>query len=329
MLEGSVQRSGDRIRVNVQLIDAQDGNHLWADRFDKPVADLFDMQDEIVARVVNELRAVIVSTEARRAEQAASPDSADLTFRGFDRLQKGISPESLDKAHESFSRALEIDPDNVQALLGQVLADTISAQLYAFDDRGQRIESAGKLALRALSSAPRDPMAHYCMGLLLVLSNRAEEGINELTLALGLEPNNAFAHAQIGLAKIALGRAEEAEAHIAEAIRLSPRDLGLYIWYTFIGMAKMHLAADEEAVSWLRKSVQANRSYFLSRFLLSAALARCGRMDSARAETQAGLGLAPDFTVGRYAGLALADNPTYLARNERILEGLRLAGVPE
>ena len=282
-----------------------------------------------MARVVNELRAVIVATEARRAERAANPDSADLTFRGFDLLQKGINPESLGKAHESFNRALEIEPDNVQALLGQVLVDTIFAQLYAFDDRRERIDATETLALRALSSAPRDPMAHYCMGLLLVLSNRAEQGIDELTLALNLEPNNAFAHAEIGLAKIALGRAEETETHIAEAMRLSPRDLGLYVWYGFLGLAKIHLAADEEAVSWLRKSVETNRNYPLSRFLLAAALARCGQIDAARVETQYGLALAPDFTVRRYVGLALADNPTYLARNERILEGLRLAGVPE
>src|SRR5207342_3103816 len=98
VLEGSVQRGGKRMRVNVQLIDAETGNHLWAERFDKPLADLFDMQDEIVARLAGALNAQLVAAEARRAEQAPNPDSMDLYFQGLAWLNKGLAPDNVAQA---------------------------------------------------------------------------------------------------------------------------------------------------------------------------------------------------------------------------------------
>ena len=106
VLEGSVQRGGNRMRVNVQLIDAETGNHLWAERFDKPLADLFDMQDEIVARLANALNAQLVAAEARRAEQAPTPDSMDLYFQGLAWFNKGVTPDNVAKARGFFDRAL-------------------------------------------------------------------------------------------------------------------------------------------------------------------------------------------------------------------------------
>ena len=118
VLEGSVQRGGNRMRVNVQLIDAETGNHLWAERFDKPLADLFDMQDEIVARLASALNAQLVAAEARRAEQAPNPDSMDLYFQGLAWFNKGLTPDNVAQARSFFDRALTADPDNVDALIG-------------------------------------------------------------------------------------------------------------------------------------------------------------------------------------------------------------------
>jgi hypothetical protein len=115
VLEGSVQRGGNRMRVNVQLIDAETGNHLWAERFDKPVADLFDMQDEIVSRLANTLDAQLISAEARRAAQAPTPNSMDLYFQGLAWFNRGISPDIVAQARGFFDCALAADPHNVDA----------------------------------------------------------------------------------------------------------------------------------------------------------------------------------------------------------------------
>src|SRR5262244_1889073 len=118
VLEGSVQRGGNRLRVNVQLIDAETGNHLWAERFDKPVADLFDMQDEIVSRLANALEASLVDEEARRSERSLNPSSMDLYFQGKACLNKGLTPECMAQARGFFERALALDPKNIEALVG-------------------------------------------------------------------------------------------------------------------------------------------------------------------------------------------------------------------
>ena len=123
VLEGSVQRGGNRMRVNVQLIDAETGNHLWAERFDKPLADLFDMQDEIVARLAGALNTELITAEARRAEQAPNPDSMDRYFQGLAWFNKGITRDNVAQAQSFFDRALAADPDNVEALIGSARAD--------------------------------------------------------------------------------------------------------------------------------------------------------------------------------------------------------------
>src|SRR5262249_49745384 len=117
VLEGSVQRGSNRFRVNVQLIDAETGNHLWAERFDKPIADLFDMQDEIVSRLANTLNTQLVTAEARRAETAMHPDAMDLYFLGRASVNKGVTLQNLRQAQGLFERALALDPANVAALV--------------------------------------------------------------------------------------------------------------------------------------------------------------------------------------------------------------------
>ena len=121
------------MRVNVQLIDAETGNHLWAERFDKPLADLFDMQDEIVARLAGALNAQLVAAEARRAEQAPTPDSMDLYFQGLAWFNKGMTPDNVAQARSFFDRALTADPDNVDALIGSARADAAEGANFFVD----------------------------------------------------------------------------------------------------------------------------------------------------------------------------------------------------
>ena len=144
-----------------------------------------------------------------------------------------------------------------------------------------------------------------------------------------LDRNLASAHGFIGLGKNFLGRGEETEAHIQEALRLSPRDITAYWWMVFVGHAKLQLNADAEAVTWLRRSIEANPNWPLAHFFLAAALTLLGSPDEARALAQAGLALDPGFTLRRFRSLGASNNPTFLASGMRVAGGMRMAGVPE
>jgi TolB-like protein len=329
VLEGSVQRGGNRLRVNVQLIDAETGNHLWAERFDKPVADLFDMQDEIVSRLANALDTELVAAEARRAQRSANPDAMDLCFQGTAWLNMGRAPENMAQARGFYERALALEPGNVEALVGTALVNfAIGANLVS-DDRVERLAAAEAAITKALSLAPNHPQAHNVMGLVQIFTNRAAQGIAECERALALDRNLARAHASIGIAKFYLGRGAETEVHMEQALRLSPRDTLVYVWSTFVGLAKLWEGADAEAIVRLRRSLEANRNYPGAHFNLAAALALVGELDEARAMAQAGLALNPSFTIRRYRTNTPSNHPVYLAGRERVYEGLRMAGVPE
>jgi len=328
-LEGSVQRRGDRMRVNVQLIDAGAGNHLWAERFDKPVGDLFDMQDEIVTRLARQLGTQLISVEARRAERAPNPDSMDLHFQGLASLNRGNTPDYLLQARDYFERALALDPGNIEALVWGAYVDTLKASLYAGDDRAQRLAAAETALATALSQAPEHAWAHLTLGLVQIQTKRALQGIAACERALAIDRNLAPAHAMIGLAKYRIGNSEETEAHVEEALRLSPRDAFVAAWMSIAGDAKLFLGSDEEAVARLSRAIALNRNNPYTYFLLAAALAHLGRMDEARDAVQAGLALNPAFTMRRYLAGAASDHPTFLTQRERVAAGLRKAGVPE
>ena len=328
VLEGSVQRGGNRMRVNAQLIDASTGSHLWAERFDKPLAELFDMQDEIVARLAGQLGTQLISAEARRAERAPNPDSLDLYFQGMAWRAKGYNPEHLSKASCYFKRALTLDPANIDALVWRAHMDAHMA-LYPTNGSAAQLVAAEKALKNALSLAPDHAAAHFVLGYLYVQSNRAFQGIAECERALVLDRNLAGAHSIIGLAKLRIGHGEETEASVQEAFRLSPRDTFAYLWIGVAGFAELLLGRDEEAADRLRHAIEINRNYPLAHFYLAAALAHLNRLDEAKAMVQAGLALAPTWTLRSFLTRALSDNATHLAQRERIVEGLRKAGVPE
>ena len=328
VLEGSIQRGGSRMRINVQLIDAITGNHLWADRFDKAMADLFDMQDEIVSKLANELRPELIAAEAKRAENVADPDSMDLYFQGVQQFNKG-GVANIEAARGYFERAVALDPTNIDALVGAARADVLVGAIFTTEHRAERLAAAEALLIKGISIAPRNYWAHMWLGFIQIQTNRASRAIGELEQALSLNRNLGAAHAWIGQAKITMGRAEEAEAHVDQAFRLSPSDAVAFIWTHIRGLAKLHLGADEEAVALFRRSVGASRNYPLSHFYMAAGLAHLGRLAEAQAEVKAGLSLAPNYSIARFVSMAESDNPTYLKQRERILEGLRKAGVPE
>jgi TolB-like protein len=329
VLEGSVQRGGNRMRVNVQLIDAETGNHLWAERFDKPLADLFDMQDEIVARLAGTLNARLVAAEAARAEQAPNPDSMDLYFQGLHWFNKGRTPENVGRAQSFFDRALQADPNNIDALIGSARASITEGALSFVVDPNKAFTAAEATLTRALSSVPDHAPGHMFLGLVEILTKRAAGGIAECEHALALDPNVAAAHATIGLGKIFIGRAEETEAHVAEALRLSPRDTMAYTWMAYAGIASNRLGRWEQAVAWCQRAIGANRNYTLPNFELAVALAQLGRLDEAHSAVKAGLALNPTFTIDRFSEGPISHFSTYSAGRARIVDALRNAGMPE
>jgi tetratricopeptide (TPR) repeat protein len=289
------------------------------------------MQDEIVARLAGALNAELVAAEARRAEQAPTPDSMDLYFQGMAWFNRGITADNVAKARSFFDRALAADPGNVDALVWSARADVAEGVNIFVSDPTAAFAAAEAKLTKALSSVPDHALGHMHLGNVDMYTGRAAEGIAECEHALALDRNLAHAHSIIGRGKIFVGRAEETEAHIAEALRLSPRDTLAYIWMTNAGNAKNNLGSYEQAVAWFRRAIEANRNNQLAFFQLAAALAQLGRLDEAHSAVRAGLAHNPAFSISRVRALwtAMSDNPTYLAQLEPVLDGLRKAGVPE
>ena len=328
-LQGSVQRGGKRLRINVQLIDCNLATHLWAERFDQALADLFEMQDEIVARLASQLGAQLVEAEARRAERSPDPDSMDLYFRAKALINRGSTAEYLKPAEVLLKRALQLDPNNVDALAAKGWVDMDFGAGFMADDRSARLASVEASAIKALSLAPDHAFAHLVLGSFYSAVNRSDEAIAEFEHALILDRNLVYAHSLIGMAKTALGRAEESENHYREALRLSPCDVAAHHWMSSAATSKLHLAKDEEAVLWFRHAIEANRNFAFTHLSLAAALAHLGRVDEARVAAKAGLELEPSFTIARFRAGARSANPVYLDGRERIYEGMRRAGIPE
>jgi len=329
VLEGSVQRGGNRLRVNVQLIDAETDNHLWAERFDKPVADLFDMQDEIVSRLANTLDAELVLAEAKRAERVLNPNIIELCFQGMSWIYKGPTRENMARSRDFFERALTLDPNCVEALLGRARVETDLASTFVDENRWAHFSAAEALLTKVLALAPNNALAHAFLGIVLSSTRRAEHGIAQCERALALDRNMARAWGMIAYGKQLLGYAEQSVLHVEEAERLSPRDIFAFRWGNTAGVSKMLIGDDAAAVRWLRRCIDVNRNYPIGHFHLAAALALSGEVDEAQTAARTGLAQDPQFTIRKYRLGAASDNPTYLAGRERIYEGMRIAGLPE
>ncbi|KGT79165.1 adenylate cyclase [Bradyrhizobium japonicum] len=329
VLEGSVQRSANQLRVNVQFVDAETGAHLWADRFDKPISDLFEMQDEIVSRLANALNTQLITAEARRAEHSLHPSALDLYFQGMARWNEGVTPAHMAQARSFFERALELDPDNVEALVGIGAVDVTSAGFFLAGNPDALFAAAEAALNKAVSLAPQHAPAHAFLGSVLWCTKRAMEGIAECEHALALNPNLAEAHAFIGCAQPFVGRAEETEAHVHKAMRLSPRDQGVHRWMSWVGFSKLLLGANAEAAAWLRRALNSNPNNPLAHLNLAAALAHLGRLDEARASKKKALELNPALTIRFLKSIPFSDDPTFREQARRITQGMRLAGVPE
>jgi TolB-like protein/class 3 adenylate cyclase len=331
VVEGSVQSAGNRVRISAQLIDAESGAHLWAERFDKPYADLLDTQDEVSARLARAIHVELVAGESRRAtrEHGDRLDSLDHALNGWAAWNQPLSLEAARKARGFFEAALRLDEHNVSALLGLANAHMWEVNMYVSNDREAQIRAAEAAAAKALAMNPNAADVHVTYGTVLFAMRAPEHALREFELAVSLDSNLALAHGYLGLMKFFLGRAPATRSHISEAMRLSPRDPLLFHWHFFIGVADLYLGRMGSALESLRKSVEINPNWGLSQFVLAGALALKGLPAEAAEVCAAARRLSPNFTIAKFRAEAVSDNPVYLTQRERLHEALRLAGAPE
>lgn len=331
VMEGSIQSVGSRIRVNAQLIDAETRAHLWAERFDKLRADLFDMQDEITARLARMIGIELVAAEGRRAERERpdNMDAMDLAMRGWAIINQPSSVDDARRARAHFEAALRLDDLNIDALVGLAETYELDGRSFVSRDLSEQIRAAEAATAKALRTAPNNALAHYVRATVLHRMRASERALRECELAIGLDQNLALAHAYAGFMKLVLGRPEETEAHVAEAIRLSPRDPQLSHWYFYRGAADVYMGRVDDAVEPLQKAVELNPNHNLNHFFLAAALALLSREVEAAEACATGQRLDPTFSVAKFRDLAPSINPVFLALRERVYDGMRKAGVPE
>jgi adenylate cyclase len=323
VLEGSVQRDHNRVRVNSQLIDATTGAHIWADRFEEDVADLFKLQDEVVARLANSLGYELVKAEAKNSVGSKNPDAIDLELRGralfLTRFQQGADYKKI--AHQAqtlFDQALAIDPNNADALAGS--AFTYFVQYYygwrpgASDYESKILDQAD----RAISLDPNNMQAYYVKNFYLNGSQRPRDGLRAADQGLAIDPNNAALYNARGYSKINLGQFDEAKSDILKAIQLSPRDPQMGLWRTNLADAEMGLGNYDAAMHQLQRAIDSGFRTSYSYRELAAAYALVGKTEEAKTALAEALKFSPDLTIKSVE----RTNPVPV-----VLEGLRKAGL--
>jgi TolB-like protein len=331
VLEGSVQRSENRVRINAHLIDAETDKHLWTDRFDRDISDFFALQNEVTGRIANALNLELVGMEAARP--TAHPEALDYIFRGRAANDKGSSRDAFEEAIEQYERALALDPGSVEAQ--SLLASTLGNRLVErkTDSVAADLERAERLIERALATSPLDPLAHYAKGVLLRFQNRPEEAMPEFETVLAFNPNSTSALHLLGWCKWLTGSIDEVIPLAEQAIRLDPRDPFIANRYGRIGAVHLWHSRTDEAIVWLEKGRHANPRQPYNHAFLASAYGLKGEPDRAAAELAEARRLFGDDRFSSIARLRTTENwgvPKIRALVEATyFVGLRKAGVPE
>jgi adenylate cyclase len=325
VLEGSVQRDQNRVRVNAQLIDAASGAHLWAERFEEDVADLFKLQDEMVARLANSLGNELVKAEARGDNQIANLDAFDLAMRGralnFEFLRRPTR-ENNNATRALFEQALAINPEDAGALAGDARTYMIDAVYgWTSTDVDYDAKIIGQ-ADRSIAIAPNDPLPYYVKSVYLSsVLDHAAEGQRAADAGLALNPSSALLYFASGNSKNQAGMFAEAKADIVHAIQLSPRDPSLGLWLNVLAACDIGLGRFDDAINESNRAIDAGNRTFYEYTNLAVAYAMTNRTDEAKAAVAEALKLNPKLTV-KFMSKRNSKTPA-------VAEGLRKAGVPE
>jgi len=317
VVEGSVRRAAARIRINVQLIDAEDGTHLWADRFDRDVAEFFELQDEVVSRIVSALADLLPSAQAIAKQRTTNLDAYDLIVRG--RVLVTQSFESNRAARPLLERSIELDPSFADAHAWLAMSHLCSWAYW-----GEAMEPGRSLALaaaqRAVSLDPENASAHAILGYVRLFGGKPDAGAAELATALGINPNHADAWAFLGELKAFEGNAVEGIEHFRMAFRLNPYPPGWYYWLQ--GLVEYAAGQYEAAV----KTLSHESTHRLgSQRILAASLAQLGRMEEAQAEAAQFLAAHPHFSIQHWGNTQPFQRE---ADRQHFFDGYLKAGLP-
>jgi len=327
VLEGSVRKAGSRVRISAQLIDAATGNHVWAERYDRELADIFELQDEMTATIVGAIEPELGGAERARAKRKP-PDNLDA----WDRYQRGLwhlwryNRDDYGEAEKLFQASIDLDPGFGPAYAGVAYLLNSSVIMGWTDAPDQTLGRALRAGQLALSADDKDPFAHYALGRVLTMQGDFEAAIAEVEKAIDLNPNLALAYYGLGFALTWSGRAREALPHFHKAIRQSPHDPALWTFETMTGFAHIQLGEYAEAVEWHRKGARHPNSGFWANLNLAVAFVEQEEWDKARAAMDAALELQPDLSVTAVAGMLGSLHPDW---KDRHLDGLRNAGLPD
>ena len=342
VLEGSVQPSGNQMRVNAQLIDADSGAHLWAEQFDTPRADLLQTQDEIVTHLARSMQLQLTEAEGARLKRtpAANPNAEDLALQCVAGLRKGgYLGKEADAAYGLCEQALAIDPENNLATNFLNIRTWLPAALGLSAEPRADLERADEVVLRMLA---RDPNDHFALGSKgHILQNQAhyDESIAEHERSIALDPADADVVVGLAFDYLLLGQFEKSLELFDKTIRMSPLDPALLIWYSGKSGAFFGLKQYDQAIEWARRAIAINPNYTPDAHAnLVAALALSGGEAEAREALQRYLALPASGKLRTIAAWrayyeARVDNqhrdPRVLDSHARAIEGLRKAGMPE
>ncbi|HEX3524391.1 MAG TPA: tetratricopeptide repeat protein [Stellaceae bacterium] len=335
VLEGSVLADPSRVRVNVQLIDAETDEHLWAERFDKERRDILQVEEEIVGRLSRSVGFQMVRTEAARPRRPGGSDAVDLVMRARTLVNYVKRKENTEEAIDLFRQALELDPDCVDAMVGIALSRIYQViNLYRLEGRDALLDEAEDMIYGAMARAPDHFTMLKARGLLLRARGRFSEAIVATEALIARNPGEPTAYKEMGLNKLYLGATREAVEWFRRADGIAPRDPERWTWLQGLGRALMQLGHDAEAVDALSQAMDGNPDYLRGKAMLAAAEALTGNLEDAKLYLAEYAALEPDMTVGRFAEQRSSVPPdavsaTYRRESERILDGLRCAGMPD
>ncbi len=325
--EGSVRKAGEKVRITAQLIDALTGYHVWAERYDRDLEDIFAVQDEITHNIVRSVGSEFLSAEMKRAQRkdVRNLDVWDYIMRASSHHGRYTKKDAAE-AQRLLRKAIELDPMSPEAFCLLAFTHLMQVQFGWSKSTAKSIKEAEKTAQTAVAIDNRDAWAHTALGLVDLISKRYDDAVCRLEKAIDLNPNMANAYGALGQALALAGEYEAAVTHINKAIRLSPHDPFAVYWVAHLGVAAFADGRYEDACYWGRKTIQQNPMFPGGHRLVAASCGQLGRTQEAANELKELLLLMPGMTADDVRKQVPFKRSSDM---ERYVEGLRKAGLKE